>query len=68
MHFSGDFLGAFDFLRIACSPGIPQARILNLTKSRFLQTPLVNPHLYNAPSMHTVEQILGSEKLLEKCR
>ena len=24
VHFSGDFLGGFDFLRIACSLGIPQ--------------------------------------------
>ena len=23
IHFSGDFLGAFDFLRVACSLGIP---------------------------------------------
>ena len=23
VHFSGDFLGVFDFLRIACSLGIP---------------------------------------------
>ena len=23
VHFSGDFLAVFDFLRIACSPGIP---------------------------------------------
>ena len=30
VHFSGDFLGAFDFLRIACSLGIPQEKPLNL--------------------------------------
>ena len=27
VHFSGDFLGVFDFLRIACSLGIPQENL-----------------------------------------
>ena len=27
IHFSGDFLGVFDFLRIACSLGIPQENL-----------------------------------------
>ena len=27
VHFSGDFLGAFDFLRIACALGIPQENL-----------------------------------------
>ena len=27
VHFSGDFLGFFDFLRIACSVGIPQENL-----------------------------------------
>ena len=27
VHFSGEFLGAFDFLRIACSLGVPQENL-----------------------------------------
>ena len=27
IHFSGNFLGVFDFLRIACSLGIPQENL-----------------------------------------
>ena len=30
VHFSGDFLGAFAFLRIACSLGIPQEENLEI--------------------------------------
>ena len=56
VHFSGDFLGGFDFLRSACSLGIPQENPLNLIKSPiFTNAPCKTACLYNAPSMHTVE-------------
>ena len=55
VHVSGDFLGVFDFLRIACSLGIPQDNPLNLIKFRFLQTPLVKPPVF---TMHLVCTLL----------
>ena len=48
---SGGFLGVFDFLRIACSLGIPQENLQNFN----IKAPCKSTCLYNAPSMHTVE-------------
>ena len=57
VHFSGDFLRGFDFLRSACSLGIPQENPLNSIKSPiFTNTPCKFTCLYNAPSIHTVEK------------
>ena len=48
--FLSDFLGVFDFLRIACSLGIPQENSLNLIKSPFFSNaPCKTACLYNAP-------------------
>ena len=61
VHFSGDRLEVFDFLRIACSLGIPQRKKpLNLIiKSPiFTNTPCKSTRLYNAPGMHTVDETL----------
>ena len=61
IHFSGDFLEVFDFLRSTCSLGISQENPLNLIKSPiFTNTPCKPTCLYNAPSMHTVEKVPGS--------
>ena len=54
MDFSGDSLGGFDFLRRACSPGIPVPDPLNLIRSgSFTNTPYISTRLYKPPSLHT---------------
>ena len=55
VHFSGDFLGVFDFLRIACSLGIPQETFKFSKIPFFPNAPCKTTCLYNAPSMHTVD-------------
>ena len=60
VHFSGDFLGGFDFLRISRNS---TRKPLNLIKSPiFTNTPCKSPFLYIAPSLLTVEICHG------KCR
>ena len=55
VHFSGDFLGVFDFLRIACSLGIPQGKPLNLIKPPIFTNALVKPPVF---AMHLVCTLL----------
>ena len=53
------FSGVFDFLRIACSLGIPQENLkFNIKSPIFTNTPCKSTCIYNAPSMHTVEKSL----------
>ena len=64
VHFSGDFLGVFDFLRIACSLGIPQENPLNLIKSPiFANAPCKTTCLY---SLHLVCTLLESKTVLRE--
>ena len=65
VHLSGDFLGVFDFLRIACYLGIPQENLsFNKKSPIFTNTPCKSTCLYNARSMHTVEWTLTKKLLL----
>ena len=62
------FSGGFDFLRIACSLGIPQDNPSNLIKSPiFSNTPCKSTCLYNAPSMHTVVYEIFTKITLQDC-
>ena len=66
VRFACDFLGAFDFLRSACSLGIPLENPSNWTKSLILiNAPYRSTCLYNAPSLHTVEFRLKSPILVD---
>ena len=49
------FSESFDFLRIACSLGIPKENLQIQKTLIFTNTPCKSTCLYNAPSMHTVD-------------
>ena len=56
VHFSGDFLGAFEFLRSASSLRISLKSPINLIKCPvFTNTPCKTTFLYNAPGLRTVD-------------